>query len=307
MRLQAREVDAARVPDGPTDVAHAADPNAISPEEARGHGPDVAKTLDGNAPAAQLEAQASGRLVEHIDQATTGGLSPARRPAHDERLAGHHARDTLALGHGVSVHDPGHRLLVGAEIRRRNVEIRTDEEDDLGRVAPRQGLSLPEGQRPGVTADAPLGPAVGQAHERALPAHQHGQGRHLAQTDVEVVAEAPLRWPEGCVVVYPIAHEHLGPAGVHPDWDGDDEGPAGMAKPLVNLVVQGDPLGHAVELGHGRPVQTRLELGVWDHRDPFLLTPLFKGAKLRLKRSATISIAGVRRWAKMRVPGSKWA
>src|SRR5262245_4494097 len=246
MRLQAREVDAARVPDGPTDVAHAADPNAISPEEARGHGPDIAKTLDGDAPAPQLEAQASGRLVEHVDQATTGGLAPARRPAHDERLAGHHARDTPALGHGVAVHDPGHRLLVGAEIRRRDVEIRTDEEDDLGRVAPRQGLPLPERQRAGVAADAPLGAPVGEAPEGALPAPHQGRGRDGAQIDVEVVAEAALRWPESRVVVHPVAHEHLGPAGVHPDWDRDDEGPTGMAKPLVNLVLQGDALGDAV-------------------------------------------------------------
>ena len=207
----------------------------------------------------------------------------SRRPADPptiERFAGHHPRHALPLGHRVGVHDPGHRLLIGAEIRGRDVEIGPDEKDDLGGVAPREGLALPEGERTGVAANAALGASVGQAHEGALPAHQHGQGRHLAEVDVEIVAETALGGPERGVVMDPISHEHFGLARVHSDRDGHHEGPARVAKPLVNVRLEADPAGHAGRAGPPScgtgSTRTR---DVARHLSPFLLTRLRRGAQ----------------------------
>ena len=181
--LELADVEAVGVPDPALDVADARDRAPVAPQQTRGHAAHVAEALHDDLLAPQLLAQALGRLVEHVDDAAPGGLAPARGAAHDDRLAGDDPGHALALGHGVGVHHPGHGLLVGAEVGGGDVEIGADHEDDLGGVAAGEVLPLARRELARVAADAALGAAVGQAHERALPAHQHGERGHLAQVD----------------------------------------------------------------------------------------------------------------------------
>src|SRR3990172_626699 len=55
----------------------------------------------------------------------------------------------------------------------------------------------------------------GEADYGALPGHPHGQGPHLVQRHVRVVADATLRRAEHGVVVHPMAGEKTDGAVVH--------------------------------------------------------------------------------------------
>ena len=147
----------------------------------------------------------------------------SRRAADDEGLARDHAGHAAALGHGVGVHHPGHGLLVGAEIGRGNVEVGADEQHDLRRIATGERFELVAGHGAGRAPHAAFGPAVGEAHERALPGHEHGERGHLAHVHVGVVAQAALGGAEGGVVMDAVAHEDFRPPVVHAHGDGHHE------------------------------------------------------------------------------------
>src|SRR5438046_1388663 len=157
------------------------------------------------APSATMEALTRSALPSWIWPPTAAGQA-----ADAERLAGDHAGYALALGHRVRVHHPGHRLLIGAEVRGGNVQVRADHEDDLGGIASGEVLLLLHRELAGITPDAALGPAVGEAHQGALPGHQHRQSADLAQVHVRGVAEPPFGRSEHGVVVTPVPHEYFG-------------------------------------------------------------------------------------------------
>ena len=76
--------------------------------------------------------------------AATGGLDPAQRAADLDRLAGHRRWDRVAEVHRKRVHDPRHRLRVGAHVGRGDVAVGADEDRDLGREAAGHVLELVE-------------------------------------------------------------------------------------------------------------------------------------------------------------------
>ena len=86
--------------------------------------------------------------------------------------------------HGVGVHDPGHRLLVGVHVGRGNILFRADELDDLGCVAARHALQFALAHLFGIADDAALGAAERNIHDRALPGHPAGQRAHFVQRDI---------------------------------------------------------------------------------------------------------------------------
>ena len=112
--------------------------------------------------------------------------------------------------------------------------------------------SSPRRQRGRVAGDAALGAAERQVHDAALPRHPHGQGRHLAEVDAGVVAQAALGRAAGQAVLHAVADEDLGAAVVHADRDADDHGPLGQAQAFEDAVVDVDDLGHGRRAG-GRP------------------------------------------------------
>ena len=103
---------------------------------------DVAEALDGDRRALDVEADVLGRFARDDRDAAAGGFAAAERAAHLERLAGDDRRLRVADVHRVGVHDPRHDLLVGVDVRRRDVLFRADRLDDFGDVAARERLEL---------------------------------------------------------------------------------------------------------------------------------------------------------------------
>src|SRR5438477_463730 len=82
------------------------------------------------------------------------------RAAGRDRLAGDDAELRRADRHRVGVHDPGHRLGVGVDVRGGDVALGADDDADLGGVAPRHVLELAERHLLRVADDASLAAAV---------------------------------------------------------------------------------------------------------------------------------------------------
>jgi hypothetical protein len=156
--------------------------------------------LHHNALSAQVASQAAQRLVERVDHAAASRLSAPHRAADQHGLTCNDTEDGLPLRHRVRIHDPGHGLLVSAEIRSRNIDVGTDERHHFNGVASRETLALPRGQCEGIASNPALGAAVWEAHECALPAHQHREGGHLAQIDVGSEPQPALRWSKDSIV-----------------------------------------------------------------------------------------------------------
>src|SRR3954452_14022484 len=109
-------------------------------------------------------------LLEHEDDAAAGrGLTAVRALQRDWLAGDERGRVTVQLP--VLVHEPGHRLRVGADVRRRDVARRPDYLLDLVHERARHRLQLVALTSAGVDVDATLGAAVGDAHDRGFPGH----------------------------------------------------------------------------------------------------------------------------------------
>src|SRR5262247_1188694 len=69
-------------------------------------------------------------------------VRPRRGAASRQRLASHDGGHRVAGVHGKGVHDPRHRLGVGAHVRSRNVLLGPELVHQLGRVPPGDPLDL---------------------------------------------------------------------------------------------------------------------------------------------------------------------
>src|SRR5205823_3946905 len=125
------------------------------------------------------------------------------------RLAGHH-RQVVAAGvqHRVGVVDPGHGAGVGVDVRGRDVHVGADVVAQVGDVAAGDAAQHRLAQLLGVAGHAPLGAAEGDVGDGALPGHPGGQGAHLVEGDVGVVADAALARPADVAVQDAVAAEH---------------------------------------------------------------------------------------------------
>lgn len=88
-----------------------------------------------------------------------------------DRFAGDHAGDGGAMVHGVGVHHPCHHFAIGADVRRRNIFLRPDNNADFAGVAAGQTFQFTFRQGEGVDADAAFGPAVRNIDRGALNGH----------------------------------------------------------------------------------------------------------------------------------------
>ena len=168
--------------------------------------------------------------------------------AEGDRLAGDHGRDGVPDVHRVRVHDPGHRLGVGVDVRGGDVALGADEDADLGREAAGQALELALAELLGVDDDAALAAAERDAHDGALPGHPHRQGLDLVEGDVLVVADAALGRAAAEVVLDAIAGEDLHRAVVHLHREVDRQLALRLAQDLAQSGRQVELLGSQVEL-----------------------------------------------------------
>ena len=123
-------------------IGHADDAVAGLMHQRGGHRADVAETLNDHARLLALHAELRERLVADQHQAAAGGFVAAVRAAHLDRLAGDHGGGGAAHVHGVGVHDPGHGLLVGAQVGRGNVALRAEPLAQLRGVAARDAFEF---------------------------------------------------------------------------------------------------------------------------------------------------------------------
>ena len=94
------------------------------------HEPTLPKPWSTTRQLGGLEAERRRRLAEHVDDAAAGRrLAPVGALERD-RLAGHDRR-RVAVQLAVLVHHPGHRLGVGADVRRGDVALRAEHLLDL--------------------------------------------------------------------------------------------------------------------------------------------------------------------------------
>src|SRR5262249_28602442 len=110
-------------------------------------------------------------LVAIHHDAAARRLYPSARSANVQRLASHHTRNRVARVHGVGIHDPCHRLLVGVDVRSGYILLRPDKVDDLCRITARQALQFALAHLLGIADYAALGSAKRNVDDRALPSH----------------------------------------------------------------------------------------------------------------------------------------
>src|SRR6202022_4620289 len=153
-------------------------------EKPRADAADVAEALHRNLRLMRLAAEMLQRSERADGDAASGGLDPAKRTAHLDRLAGHRRRHRVTEMHRKRIHDPGHRLAVGINVRRGDVAVRADENRDLGRESPRHVLELVEWELLRVDDYSALGAAERDIDDRALPGHPHRERLDLVEGDV---------------------------------------------------------------------------------------------------------------------------
>ena len=81
--------------------------------------------------------------------------------------------------HGIGVHDPGHGLRIGVNVRRRNVHRGADDGKDLARVTARHALQLALGHALGVADHPALGAAERNVDGGRFPGHPGGQSLYF--------------------------------------------------------------------------------------------------------------------------------
>ena len=262
-----RDVEAGRVVDSAGDVRYRDDGRAAVDELLRGDPADVPEPLDDAPLLGELPAQALARArYDHHD--TGSRRLVAEDGASDrDRLARDDLRHRVAALHRVRVHHPRHRLLVRRHVRRRNVLLRADERQQLGREAPREALELDARQLPRVAPNAALRATVRQSQQRALPGHPHSQRGALAERDLRVVADAALRRAHHARVLHAVAGEDDARAVVELHRARDDDRALRVPEALGDTGVHIRVRHGLVELRDRRAVERRVVFEVGERRD----------------------------------------
>jgi hypothetical protein len=95
--------------------------------ERSSHRPHIAKPLYHNARPLYRHLLQGASFLHTVHHPSTGSLPPPQGPTDDDGLAGDHARHGIANLHAVSIHDPGHGLFVGIDIRGEDVNLWADD------------------------------------------------------------------------------------------------------------------------------------------------------------------------------------
>ena len=197
---------------------------------------DIAETLDRDAHAGDVPApreqpprqEALGRE----QAAVAGGLVTPVGAAHLDRLAGHHRAVVEARVQDiVGIEDPGHGLLVGVQVGRRDILERAELVEQLRGEAPRDAAQLALAQLLGIAHQ----PALGAAERHV---DQLGQRDDLLGGDAGVVADAALARPENAVMHDPVALEAAHAVVVHFDREVDHVDALGLLQEIDQPLFQ---------------------------------------------------------------------
>ena len=229
-------------------VGDGEDLGALLLHQLRGDRPGIAEALHHHGGSLEVDAQVPGGLDDTVDSATRGRFVAAFRPAERNGLAGDDARNRVPDMHRVRVHDPGHRLGIGVDVRRGDVALGADEHLDLGRVATSQVLQLAAAELLGVDDNATLATAEGNAGDGALPGHPHRERLDLVDADVLVVADAALGRPTAEVVLNAETGEYTHASVIHLDREVDVQLAPGLTQYLAQARIEVELVRRNVEL-----------------------------------------------------------
>ena len=156
---------------------------------------DISESLYHGRAFTQVHFQVFRRFLDQINHTASGGfISAAGSPQH-QWFSGNNCRNSVPLFLAVGIHNPGHDPFVRSHIGSRNILIRADNRTDFCGKAPRQPLQFMAGQPGRINANSPLCSSKREMHERAFPAHPHGQCRNFTQADILVITNPPFRRP----------------------------------------------------------------------------------------------------------------
>jgi hypothetical protein len=251
-------VESARVVSAAGPVADGADACSRIGEQSRGGRANLAESLDGHGRAGERNTEVRECRVGREEHAATGGVAAAERAAERDRLAGDNRWYRTLRVHRVRVEDPGHNLLVRADIRRGNVGVGAKDSDQAGRVPPRDAFQFAHRQRARIAEHAALGAAERKIDDGALPRHSRRERPHFVGRDAEVIANAAFSGATQRAVYHAIAGEHVDASVVHFDRNCDRHFAFRLAKDTVDAGVEIEGNGRAFVTREHRMHRVRL-------------------------------------------------
>ncbi len=194
-----------------------------------------------------------GRLARHDHHAAPRRLPAAQRSAQLEWFARHDRRFGVADVHAVRVHDPRHRLLVGVDVGRGDVLLRSDGVDDLGDVAARQCLELAARHDARIADDAAFAAAERNVGHGAFPRHPRRERRDLVERHAGVIADTAFCRTKRDVVLHAVASEDDDLAVVHLDRTRHRDLALGARQDPPDTAFEAEDSGRLLELSQHRP------------------------------------------------------
>ncbi len=141
-REECRDVEAARIINASGYVADRHDPGAGFVHEAGGVGAHIPESLDGDCRITDVQLQVAEGFEGHAHHTPAGGVFTSETPSDRKRFTRDDARNRVSDLLTVGIHDPGHDLGVGADVRSRHVLFRPDQRENLCRIATGEPLEL---------------------------------------------------------------------------------------------------------------------------------------------------------------------
>src|ERR1051325_3479632 len=189
--------------------------------KARADAADIAGALYNDARRGRGHLESFGRFVDYKEDAAPGRLAPARGAAQINGLAGNDGGHGMARVHGIGVHDPRHRLLVGIHVGRGHILFRPYEVEQFRGITARHAFKLARGHLRRVADDAALRAAERDIDDGAFPGHPGCERTHFVQSHIGRVAYAAFGGPAREVVLDAIAFKDFYAPGVHARRDVD--------------------------------------------------------------------------------------
>ena len=134
----------------------------------------IAESLDDHPCAFRQHAQLARGFVANDHQTASRCLAASARSSNVERLARHDSGHGLAHVHRVRIHDPRHSLLIRVHVRGGNIFFRTDEFDQLSRVAAGNLFQFGLRELLGIADYPALGSSERDVDDCAFPGHPTG-------------------------------------------------------------------------------------------------------------------------------------
>src|SRR5260370_4228256 len=151
-------VDTAGVGDAAAGVAEGDDFSFLFREQARGSRSGVAEALNGDGRSAERDFFQLAGFFDDVEKAARGGFAASFGTANGNGFAGDDTVRGMSDGHRIGIHDPGHRLRVGVNIRRGNAHGESNDRQNLPGVTAAHTFEFALGYSLWIAKPAPPGP-----------------------------------------------------------------------------------------------------------------------------------------------------